>query len=173
MNAQKNPNAWSCLPTAFAIALSVEVENLIAQIGHDGSEITHAGLPEPLRRRGFHPQECIEVCLRDAIAVTQIDAVPSAVPIHSPQPEPKIFSTITGETNQNRFLRHLFHSYGVIDCRTQTGIGHALAYRGYGNYVQIADPAGGDILEFQRDMDFKMWGLFLVSLYRLDDITEG
>jgi hypothetical protein len=174
MKAQKNPNAWSCLPTAFAIALDVEVENMIAQIGHDGSEITHAGLPDPLRRRGFHPQECIEVCMRDNIAVTQIDMTPSAVPsdqYRQSGAQEKIFSTISGESARVRFERHMFGSHGVIDCRTKFGLGHALAYRGHGDHAEIADPATGEIFTYQFWADAEGKGLFLVSLYRFDLIT--
>lgn len=56
---QRQPNNWSCLPTAFATATGVLVEDLIEAIGHDGSEIVFPKLPEPLCRRAFHPQECL------------------------------------------------------------------------------------------------------------------
>lgn len=173
LKVQKSPNAWSCLPTAFASALYVEVENLIAQIGHDGSEITHTGLPEPLRRRGFHPQECIEVCMRDGFAVTQIDMTPSALPADEYRQDyakETIFSTITGESALDRFERHLFNSGGVLDCRTRLGRGHALAYYGHVTYAMIADPATEEVFEYRSRRDTMARGIFLVSLYRLDEI---
>ena len=175
MLSQKNPNAWSCLPTAFASVLNVPVELMIAQIGHDGSEITHAGLPEPLKRRGFHPQECIEVCMRDGMAVTQIEVNPCAVPAEAGAylgrgVTPKMFSTITGESCQNRFERHLFNSRGVIDCRTRFGRGHALAYEGYETFATISDPIDGEIFTYRRVQDAAMMGLYFVSLFRLDEI---
>ena len=40
MILQRSPNAWSCMPTAFAMAVNAPVEDLILSIGHDGSEKT-------------------------------------------------------------------------------------------------------------------------------------
>jgi hypothetical protein len=175
MLSQKNPNAWSCLPTAFASVLNIQVDLVVAQIGHDGSEITHAGLPEPLKRRGFHPQECFEICLRDGLAVTQIDANPCAVP--SAQPgmmtaahSPKMFSTVTGENCQERFERHLFNSRGVIDCRTRGGLGHALAYEGYETFATISNPIDAKVFTYRKLEDAAFRGLYFVSLFRLDEI---
>jgi hypothetical protein len=178
MLSQKNPNAWSCLPTAFASVLNLDVDLVIAQIGHDGSEITHAGLPEPLSRRGFHTQECIEICLRDGLAVTQIEVNPCAVPaapgvrpgIMTTVHAPKMFSVITGETCDDRFERHLFNSRGVIDCRTRGGLGHALAYEGYGTFAMISDPIDAKVFTYRKSSDATTKGLYFVSLLRLDEI---
>jgi hypothetical protein len=176
MLSQKNPNAWSCLPTAFASVLNVPVELVIAQIGHDGSEITHVGLPEPLKRRGFHPQECIEVCMRDGMAVTQIEVNPCAVPTDHRgngltfATKLKMFSTITNETCEDRFERHLFNSRGVIDCRTTHGMGHALAYEGYETFATVSNPIDGEVFMYQETADAGAQGLYFVSLFRLDDI---
>ena len=53
LTQQYQPNRWSCMATAFAMALGIEVSKLIDSIGHDGSEIVEANLElEPLRR-GF------------------------------------------------------------------------------------------------------------------------
>lgn len=60
---QVQPNPWSCLPTAFATATHIKVEDLIQKIGHDGSEIVFPKLPDPLCRRAFHPQECMKAIL--------------------------------------------------------------------------------------------------------------
>jgi hypothetical protein len=174
MLSQKNPNAWSCLPTAFASVLNLDVTLVIAQIGHDGSEVTHAGLPEPLKRRGFHPQECIEVCMRDGLAVTQIEVNPCAVPtsqgVLTVMGELKMFSTITDETCEDRFERHLFNSRGVIDCRTRAGLGHALAYEGYETFAMISNPIDGEVFTYRKSSDATTKGLYFVSLLRLDEI---
>ena len=174
MLSQKNPNAWSCLPTAFASVLNLDVALVIAQIGHDGSEVTHAGLPEPLKRRGFHPQECIEVCLRDGLAATQIEVNPCAVPAQAGamlgQPAPKMFSTITDETCVDRFERHLFNSRGVIDCRTRAWLGHALAYEGYETFATISDPIDAKVFTYRKSADATTKGFYFVSLLRLDEI---
>lgn len=171
MLTQKNPNAWSCLPTAFANSLEVSVDAILAVIGHDGSEITHPGLPDPMRRRGFHPQEFIEMCFRDNLAVIQIDANPSAVPIQQSGHVPGLFATIHGENHWERFERHMFNSEGVIDCRTRIGLGHALSYVGYNTYATIADPATGETFEYWSRKDIELRGLYFVSLFRLDALV--
>jgi hypothetical protein len=154
--------------------LNVDVDLVIAQIGHDGSEITHAGLPEPLKRRGFHPQECIEVCMRDGLAVTQIEVNPCAVPAQAGampgQPTPKMFSVITDETCEDRFERHLFNSRGVIECRTTLGRGHAVAYEGYETFATISNPIDGEVFLYRETADAGAQGLYFVSLFRLDEI---
>src|SRR5690348_4650158 len=69
---QISPNRWSCLATAFAIGLNVDVEKLIEMIGHDGSEIIN-DLKEPYNRRAFHPQEFVLICLKHNIAVIPVE----------------------------------------------------------------------------------------------------
>lgn len=62
MLLQTQPNEWSCLPTAFAIITDQSVNDLIALIGHDGSEMilpNQAVIKQAPVRRGFHPQEII------------------------------------------------------------------------------------------------------------------
>jgi hypothetical protein len=67
---QKQPNEWSCLPTAFAIATGIPVADLIKAIGHDGSEIVFSG-SKPWR--SFNPQEVIIALLCQGWAVTAIE----------------------------------------------------------------------------------------------------
>ncbi len=163
----KNPNAWSCLPTAFAIALGVSVEAVIATVGHDGSEITHAGLPEPLNRRGFHPQEMIKMCLLDGMSVTPIELAPQAVP--SPQvPFLKAFDN----GGWDWFKQNLFYTTGVIECRTSIGTGHAMAYQGEGYFATICDPATGKEFPFFGPEDTEKRDRWLVSLWRLEEIQQ-
>ena len=63
MELQQRPEPWMCMPLAFAMALDMPVADLLAAIGHDGSEIVFPSLPEPLCRRCFHIQELIQVAL--------------------------------------------------------------------------------------------------------------
>jgi hypothetical protein len=71
----KSPNRWSCLPTAFATGISMLVDELIKEVGHDGSEIVN-DMDEPYCRRGFHPQEIIPICLKKGYSVTEIEKFP-------------------------------------------------------------------------------------------------
>lgn len=160
----KNPNKWSCLPTAFAIALDVSVESVIKFIGHDGSKITHAGLPEPMCRRGFHPQELIKMCLKQNRSVTRVELYPQAVSSSGVPHSLKLFNT----GGVSWFIENLFDSIGVVDCRTAAGLGHAMAYQGMGNYVLIYDPATGKDFEFRSLEDTEQRDRFLVALWRID-----
>jgi hypothetical protein len=76
MKIQKQPNRWSCLPTAFAIALDVDVNLFIKHIGHDGSEFIWPEMPEPMRRRAFHIQECLDIAMKLGFAPVQVEANP-------------------------------------------------------------------------------------------------
>ncbi len=59
MQLIRQPNRWTCLPTAVAMAAGVTLEYVLDQIGHDGSEIVFPDLREPLCRRSFHIEECL------------------------------------------------------------------------------------------------------------------
>jgi hypothetical protein len=116
--------------------------------------------------------------MRDGLAVTQIEVNPCAVPaevgvrpgIMTTAHAPKMFSTITDETCEDRFVRHLFNSRGVIECRTTHGMGHALAYEGYETFATISNPIDGEVFVYRETADAGAQGLYFVSLFRLDDI---
>lgn len=76
----KQPNRWSCLPTAFAIAMDIPIQRMFDLIGHDGSEIVWPELPEPLRRRAFHITECIATAYRLGYSVTEFEIKPLLAP---------------------------------------------------------------------------------------------
>jgi hypothetical protein len=79
MKLIRQPNRWSCLPTAFAIALDVSYDSIIKAIGHDGSKKIWPGLPEPRCRRSFHIREMIDVCYDLRYAVIEVDKQPISV----------------------------------------------------------------------------------------------
>lgn len=75
MRLQKQPNNWSCLPTAFAIVLNVDVPVIFKYLGHDGSEIIFPERESPYNRKAFHPQELVEYALeKHNRYVVQFDA---------------------------------------------------------------------------------------------------
>lgn len=53
----RQPNSWTCVPTAFAIVTGLSLQEIFDRVGHDGSEIVWPTLPEPLCRRSFCVQE--------------------------------------------------------------------------------------------------------------------
>lgn len=75
----KQPNAWSCLPTAMSYLLNISFVDVINLFGHDGSQIIDDTLPEPSCRRGFHMQEMIDIAMRRGYAVIAIDRIPQIV----------------------------------------------------------------------------------------------
>lgn len=131
----QQPNRWSCLPTAFAMAVDISVKEFIRRIGHDGSKIAFPTQPEPTCRRGFHIQECIHVAHQSGYAVTPIELFPRHAPSLSVEPVTVLFGD--EETNLERFAAIVNSGRGVI-----TGHGrhccHAVAY----NRGTIYDPNG-------------------------------
>jgi len=73
---QIKPNAWSCSITALAMTLDIPVSEVITEIGHDGSEIIFPNMDEPMRRRGFHSQELVEIAWHHGYAMTPIEFFP-------------------------------------------------------------------------------------------------
>ena len=166
MIPQQNPNAWSCLPTAFAISRGVELERWLDYVGHDGSEIVRAGLPDPICRKGFHPNEMIRICLLHYEAVTRIELVGQATP--GGQYDPTTFDF----GGWPEFERHLFNSRGVLDARTAVGLGHAMAYEGHGDHAIICDPANGLTFQFREAKDAEKRDRFITALWRIDRIES-
>lgn len=80
MKLIKQPNRWSCLPTAFAMALDVPLEDIIAYVGHDGGELKWPALPEPFCRRCFHIQELVNYCYAKGVAVIPFETYPASAP---------------------------------------------------------------------------------------------
>jgi len=76
MRLLKQPNRWSCLPTAIAMLINKSVDDVIRAVGHDGSEIIWPELPEPNNRRSFHPQEMYPLIIENGYLVTVFDKTP-------------------------------------------------------------------------------------------------
>jgi hypothetical protein len=127
---QRKPNRWSCAVTAFAMALGVPVEQLIREVGHDGSEIIFPDLPEPMRRRGFHSQELIEAAWKRGFACTPIQLMPVVQGPHD-------YVVQFGSGNWTRFTGFIDTTFGVLEGRGRR-CNHAVHYR----YGKVWDPDG-------------------------------
>ena len=110
LTLQCQPNKFTCLPTAFAIATGIPVDDLLQSIGHDGSDLVY-GSP-----RGFHPQEIIEVLFHRGWACVQFDKI-------------TCMSYPGGGTEREVDLKEVMKSPGVI-CGTFNGQQHAAAWDG-------------------------------------------
>jgi len=159
-----NPNKWSCLPAAFAAALEVDITTILGILGHDGSEITHPDFDDPLCRRGFHPQELIKMCLQDGMLVTRVELLPCAVPIVDSLPK---YFDIGG---WDWFKEQMFNTTGVLECRTATCTGHAMAYEGHGSFAMVCDPATTEVpFTFHEPKDAERRHRFITALWRIDN----
>ena len=137
MRLQTKPERWQCLVTSFAMALDMLVADVMREIGHDGGQVLWPALPEPLCRRGFHPQELIDVCRAHGYAVTRIELFPGLMP-KAGGPE---FRWLTEEQAWPRFIQAIQNSRGVIGGVTlYHGNGHAVAY----DHGHVFDPEGVD-----------------------------
>ncbi len=137
MKLQTKPNPWSCVGTAFAMVLDISTADFFGHVGHDGSEIAFPALPDPMARRGFHIQECINACLKLGHAVTPVELFP--VIRSSASGENDIVVLFGGDESANwyRFEQAIKTSTGVLE-----GVGcrclHAVAY----DHGMIFDPDG-------------------------------
>jgi len=121
----KTPLPWGCLPTAFSMATGIPFYEWINATGHDGSEIIFEYLPDPQRRRGWHPQELIRAALGFGIAVTEIQTNP-VITTDGKNRYPLAYR----EGNVLAFAEALKGQRAVIGGVTSEGLGHAVAFDG-------------------------------------------
>ena len=149
MILQKQPNRWSCLVTAFAMALDTPLDELIRLLGHDGSEIIFPNNNDPHNRRSFHPQEILDVA-EEYYCKTFIvyEATPTIsdgkIEIPIDMPKDRMYDIMDGEI-------------GVIQGFNPNGNYHAIAWDGY----NIFNPGNGNynIKEFHILYFFKILNL--------------
>jgi len=139
---QKQPNSWSCLPTAFAMVLGMDASNFISKLDHDGSDIIHPDLEEPYKRRSFHIQEMIDICWLLGYTVTEIQATPTA------EAQGELFVLPQAKNRLEYYLQFP----AVLIGTGYTGIPHAVAWDG----SLVCDPNGSSYTldYFQVDMLF-------------------
>lgn len=125
------PNSWSCLPTALAMVLDEPVEELIKEIGHNGSEDIEFSL-RAKTKKGFHIQELTKICYRRRKALIQFDRY---VNIHHNEGV-----TISFSDDIEYIYVLMQDSKGIILGQTKNSKDHAVAWD---NITQaIYDPNG-------------------------------
>lgn len=166
MRQQRQPNRWSCIATAFAMAMDIPVSDLIHQIGHDGSQIVAPLAEEPAGRRGFHSQECITVALSRGFAVTQIEVFPVSL-FQGDRRHVITFPPATAafDGNWERFLFHVHSSKGVLGGASRR-TSHAVAV----DHGHVFDPNGSSYLYSRSGCESR--GFFAQTLWRVDRITK-
>lgn len=106
------------------MVLDIPVSKIIADVGHDGSDIMWPQLPEPRCRRAFHIQELIQVSYDLGYLVTPFEAVPLLTAGDG------IIDIQFKEAPKQRFQRIMRGNYGVITGATPQGSPHAVAWNG-------------------------------------------
>jgi hypothetical protein len=132
MQLLTQPNRWSCLATAFAMVLDISYEELIKQVGHDGSEVWFPRMGEPSRRRSFHIQELVDAAWKRGFAVTEIEVSPIVGRAYDSQIRPLDLGS------RARIERYMQGTRGVLGVVSGMGRRHALAWDG----KEIFDPTG-------------------------------
>ena len=150
------------MPLAFAMALDMPVADLLAAIGHDGSEIVFPSLPEPLCRRCFHIQELIQVALSRRLAVTPVELFPTLQPTDA---GPFHKTVLYPDNNWQRFEKTIRASLGVI-AGTGARFGHTVAY----DHGRIYDPRG-PVYDYSR-LACEAHQFYTRCAWRIDPIGE-
>ena len=161
MDLQQRPEPWMCMPLAFAMALDMPVADLLAAIGHDGSEIVFPNLSEPLRRRCFHIQEPIQVALARGFAVTPVELFPVLQPTEGGPHKTVLYA----DNNWRRFEETIRASRGVIDGRGAR-FGHVVAY----DHGRICDPKGS-VYDYSR-LACEAHQFYTRCAWRIDPVGE-
>ena len=150
-----------CMPLAFAMALDMPVAELLAAIGHDGSEIVFPNLSEPLCRRCFHIQEPIQVALARGFAATPVELFPVLQPTEGGPHKTVLYA----DNNWRRFEETIRASRGVIDGRGAR-FGHVVAY----DHGRICDPKGS-VYDYSR-LACEAHQFYTRCAWRIDPVGE-
>jgi hypothetical protein len=67
-------NKWSCLPNAFSLATGIHTNDILDELGHDGSEIIFPGRVDPFCRKSFNPLELTYWALKRKITVVNLES---------------------------------------------------------------------------------------------------
>jgi hypothetical protein len=142
---QLKPNQWSCAITSLAMTLRVPTQELIDELGHDGSAIVFPQLIEPMCRRGFHSQELIHLAWRHGFAVTPIELFPTIRPMQGEGTHIVRFGGDDGSMNLGRFIDTIHSNIGILEGQSGRWM-HAVHFR----YGEIYDPDGYQYLYSKR-----------------------
>lgn len=156
MTIQRTPNPWSCLAASFASCLNLTTNELCKLIGHDGSQILWPGLPEPQKRRSFHPQEMIDVALRLGHTVTPIEARP----LFQVRGTPERFEVEFPDGVAYRLNEHLNRGSGVLTGLNLASRPHAVVWKD----GMIHDPSGRMTSEGWAAYSYELW-LFQIETF--------
>lgn len=117
----------TCLVSALAMALEIEYIDVVKMLGHDGTKIQDGGMT------GIHPQEVIDVLIKQGVIMVIIEQHPSFVP-HNTLNTVSLWDELHREA---RFRNYIKGRNSVLIGENNQGGPHAVAYDG----DKIFDPA--------------------------------
>jgi len=137
------------------MVLDKPIAEIIAKLGHDGSEILYPDLGEPLKRRSFSIQEIIDIVLVFyGYALVPIDACP-----HSGPTEDRTTAVYKIDAARARFLYYL-EMRGIMIGVNRNRIRHAVAWDP--DTSRIYDP-NGTIYGIDKLMVESLWIPFRIN----------
>jgi hypothetical protein len=124
----------NCLLTSAAMLLDTTEQELINEIGHDGSEVWWPKAKATDRKRNFHIQEIIDCCMKRGYGLMPIDLMPCSMQMSDPNArilwdQSKAFGRFTNIVNGRP---------AILIGETLSHIPHACAWDGF----KVFDPRG-------------------------------
>jgi hypothetical protein len=145
---QLKPHPWACSITSLAMAIGVPVIELMALLGHDGSEVIWPNLPEPSNHRGFHSQELVHLAWRFGYTMTTFDVFPYILPTSGPgDPYPVILND-DENANWHQFFEIIENRKGIIEGRSGRWH-HSMCF----DHGEIFNPDGGQFSYTRRESE--------------------
>jgi len=147
MKLIKQSTPYGCFIASVAMLLGESIEQLVQELGHDGSEEIASGV-----YRAFHYQEIIDLAWRRGLAVIVIELNPDSEDFASKKVWPIKFKV----DNKIRFTQYLKSNHGII-CGLVNKNYHAVGWDG----KEVYDPGQGIITDLDHiDMEIDYFLLF-------------
>jgi len=141
-----------CVLASFAMVMQTTMDHLGGRLGHDGLDRVLDDTAEPHCFRSFHPQEFIDLLMKDGFAVTMVELYPCLN--HGGQ-----LVNHAEFLGEDRFFQSLLYGDGVIFGTTKS-MGHAVAWNR--EEARIYDPRGYKY-EWNKEQDFVPRQFFLIQ----------
>ena len=141
----------NCLVVSMAMLLDTEPEELILEIGHDGTEVWYPDRVDSSRQRSFHIQEMTDCALRRGYALAPVEMIPRSQPVNPKPSEVRMVHEL--EFCIQRFIAAVKGRAGLMICQIPGHIvGHACAWDG----GKVYDP-NGVVAEIEDYEIAEMW----------------
>jgi hypothetical protein len=155
LHLQKQPSENTCAITAFAMAMGMNVKELMTYFP-DGDQVFWPEL-ERHNCRGHHVQELVDFAVENEFAVTEIHANP-VFSHHDPVVGGVTKPIFTEEKLVERITKYMSNNWGVITGVKGFNAGHAVAWDGESVYDPCGEISKDATLNIQSFYIFKYLG---------------